>query len=175
LRVARELGEDEIAYLEQPLPRRDIQGLTALRGAIPAQIMIDEGAVTLPEAAEVIARGACDALVLKVWKSGGFADALVMAAMAATAGLGTTVGGVSHGSVLEAAACAHLYASCEPSPLAAEFILGLNVLDPDPISELPGDFQLADGMAVPPSGPGLGVSVDMAEVEARTLDSFVIS
>ncbi|HEX3388041.1 MAG TPA: enolase C-terminal domain-like protein [Streptosporangiaceae bacterium] len=174
LRVAHELGEAEIAYLEQPLPRRDIQGLSALRGAVPAQIMIDEGAVTLPQAAEVIARGACDALVLKVWKSGGFADALVMAAMAATAGLGTTVGGVSHGSILEAAACAHLYACCEPSPLAAEFILGLNVLDPDPISELPDDFQLAGGTALPPSGPGLGVGVNMAEAEARTLDSFVI-
>jgi L-alanine-DL-glutamate epimerase-like enolase superfamily enzyme len=175
LRVAHELSEAGIAYLEQPLPRRDIQGLSALRGAVTAQIMIDEGAVTLPEAAAVIARGACDALVLKVWKSGGFADALAMAALAHTAGLGTTVGGVSHGSVLEAAACAHLYASCEPGPLAAEFILGLNVLDADPITELPEDFQLDGGMALPPAGPGLGVSVDMAEVEARTLDSFVIS
>jgi len=58
---------------------------------------------------------------------------------------------------------------------AAEFILGLNVLDPDPISELPEDFQLAGGTAMPPSGPGLGVSVDMAEVQARTLDTFVIT
>lgn len=175
IQVVDELKDTGVAYLEQPLPRRDVQGLKALRGAVATRILVDEGAVSLPQAAAVIGEGACDGLVLKVWKSGGFADALTMAALADTAGLQTTVGGVSHGSVLEAAACAHLYASAAPSPLAAEFILGLNVLDTDPISELPDDFRPDRGKVLPPDGPGLGVGVDMAEVEARKLAAYTIS
>ena len=43
------------------------------------------------------------------------------------------VGGVAHGNLLEAAAYAHLWTALPRPRFAAEFILGLGVVDPDPV------------------------------------------
>ena len=174
LRVIRGLQDDEIAYLEQPLPRHDLDGLRLLRSQGGAPVFVDESAITLADAFRVISSGACDAVVLKLWKSGGFAGARKMAALAEAAGAGTTLGGVAQGSVLEAAACAHLYASLGVPPMAAEFVLGLNVVDDDPIVALPDGFAIKNGTAEVPAGPGLGVEADMAAARELALATIII-
>lgn len=174
LRVIRGLQDDEIAYIEQPLPRYDLDGLRLLRSQGGAPVFVDESAITLADAFRVISSGACDALVLKLWKSGGFAGARKMAALAEAAGARTTLGGVAQGSILEAAACAHLYASLGVPPMAAEFVLGLNVVDDDPIVALPDSFAVKNGTAEVPAGPGLGVEVDMAAARELALASITI-
>jgi len=112
--------------------------------------------------------------VLKLWKSGGFAGARKMAALAEAAGAGTTLGGVAQGSILEAAACAHLYASLGVPPMAAEFVLGLNVVDDDPIVAMPDSFAVKNGTSEVPAEPGLGVEVDMAAARELALASITI-
>jgi muconate cycloisomerase len=174
LRVIRGLQDDEIAYIEQPLSRYDLDGLRLLRSQGGAPVFVDESAITLADAFRVISSGACDALVLKLWKSGGFAGARKMAALAEAAGARTTLGGVAQGSILEAAACAHLYASLGVPPMAAEFVLGLNVVDDDPIVALPDSFAVKNGTAEVPAGPGLGVEVDMAAARELALASITI-
>jgi muconate cycloisomerase len=174
LRVIRALQDDEIAYIEQPLPRYDLDGLRLLRSQGGAPVFVDESAVTLADAFRVISSGACDALVLKLWKSGGFAGARKMAALAEAAGAGTTLGGVAQGSILEAAACAHLYASLGVPPMAAEFVLGLNVVDDDPIVAMPDSFAVKNGTSEVPAEPGLGVEVDMAAARELALASITI-
>jgi L-alanine-DL-glutamate epimerase-like enolase superfamily enzyme len=169
IRVLRELEPERVAYVEQPLPRSDLDGFRILRGQAGVPILLDESAITLLDAFRAVQSGAGDALVLKIWKSGGILGARKMAALADAAGVGVTVGGVAHGSLLEAAACAHLYSSLEAPGFAAEFALGLNVVDNDPIAKQPDGFVLANGTTTAPAGPGLGIEVDPAAVEEVAL------
>jgi L-alanine-DL-glutamate epimerase-like enolase superfamily enzyme len=162
LRFLRTLGDESVAYLEQPLPRHALDDLAALRTQAGAPVFIDETAIGLPEAYRAMRHCACDGIVLKLWKTGGYSNTKKMAALAEAAGVRTTLGGVAHGSVIEAAACAHLYAAFGTPPLAAQFVLGMNVIDVDPIVPLPQDFWVRDGVASVPEGPGLGVEPDMA-------------
>jgi L-alanine-DL-glutamate epimerase-like enolase superfamily enzyme len=174
LRVLRGLESEHVSYLEQPLPRNDVSGLSMLRSMGGVPVMLDEGAITLADANRMINAGACDGLVLKLWKSGSFLRAVEMAGLAEAAGLRTTVGGVSQGSILGAAASAHLYACVERAPIAGEFVLGLNVLEQDPIAILPDDFKVIDGFASVPQSPGLGVTVDMKAVQELSEEVFTV-
>ncbi len=174
IRVLRQLESDHVAYVEQPLPRADVAGLRALRGASDAPLLIDESAITLAETLHVIQASACDGIVLKLWKTSGLTGARAMGALAHSAGLSTTIGGVAHGSVLEAAACAHLYSSLPARAMAAEFVLGLNVVDLDPVVGLPADFTPRNGSVITPDGPGLGVEVDMEKVGEIALGRYSV-
>ena len=174
IRVARALENDRIAYIEQPLTRVDVNGLRDLRAAAGVPILLDESAITVVDALRLAEAGACSGFVLKLWKSGGFANAVKMAVVAEAAGLAVTVGGVAHGSVLEAAACAHLYSSLPVRAMAGEFVLGLNVVDRDPVVQLPQAFAIRDGSVEPPDGPGLGVDVDMSVVNELALGHYVV-
>ncbi|HWF57914.1 MAG TPA: enolase C-terminal domain-like protein [Candidatus Dormibacteraeota bacterium] len=174
LRVLRALDAEHVAYVEQPLHRDDHVGLRLLRAQGLAPLLIDESAIHVSDVQRLIAAGCCDGLVLKLWKSAGFAGVRRMATLAEASGLGTTLGGVAHGSLLEAAACAHLYSSLASPPLAAEFVLGLNVVDVDPIASAPEGFSVSDGSVRAPSGPGLGVEVDLDAARKLALASFVV-
>lgn len=174
LRTLRALDPAHVAYVEQPLHRDDLEGQKALRQQGLAPLLIDESATHLAEVQRQIGEGGCDGIVLKLWKSGGFSGALRMATLAEAAGLRTTIGGVAQGSVLEAAACAHLAVSTAVPPLGAEFVLGLNVVDHDPVAVLPQDFVPAAGHVKPPSGPGLGIDVDLDAARSIALDTITI-
>ncbi len=174
LRTLRCLDSERVAYVEQPLHRDDLEGQKALRQQGLAPLLIDESATHLAEVQRQVTEGACDGIVLKLWKSGGFAGALRMATLAEAAGLRTTIGGVAQGSVLEAAACAHLAVSTAAPPMGAEFVLGLNVVDTDPIAALPPSFVPRDGHVMPPPGPGLGIAVDLEAARAIALDTITV-
>jgi L-alanine-DL-glutamate epimerase-like enolase superfamily enzyme len=174
LRLLRTLEEESVAYVEQPLPRDDVEGLIALRRLGLAPVYLDESASHLSEAQRLIVKGGCDGVVLKLWKSGGFLGAQRLAALADLGGVRTTLGGVAQGSVLEAAACAHLASSLVKPPLGAEFILGLNVVDTDPLVPLPDEMRPVAGRVIPPRGPGLGVEVDIEAARSLALADLVV-
>lgn len=174
LRVAQALEPERVAYLEQPLQRDQLDGLRALRSRAGTPILLDESAISLADAQRALVAAAGDGLVLKIWKSGGIVGARRMATLAGAAGVLATVGGVAHGSLLEAAACAHLYASLPSPALAAEFALGLNVVDRDPIAIQPPQFVLAGGKTAVPAGPGLGIAIDVDAVREHTLATHVV-
>ena len=56
---------------------------------------------------------------------------------------------------------------------AAEFIFALGVLGPDPLVP-ETDFVIKDGQAAPPSGPGLGITVDEKALERYTLKREIV-
>ena len=174
LRVLRLLESDRVAYVEQPLLRDDVEGLIALRRQGLAPVYLDESASHPSEVQRLIVAGGCDGIVLKLWKSGGFGGARRMAVLAEANGVHTTIGGVAQGSIIEAAACAHLAASLAVPPLGAEFILGLNVVDDDPFTALPPEMTPSAGRALPPSGPGLGVEVDIEAARSLALADIVV-
>jgi L-alanine-DL-glutamate epimerase-like enolase superfamily enzyme len=174
LRVLRALEDEHVAYVEQPMHRDDHEGLRLLRAQGAAPLLIDESAIHASDVQRLIAHGCCDGLVLKLWKSGGFSGVRRMATLAEAAGLQTTLGGVAHGSLIEAAACAHVYSSLAVQPMAAEFVLGLNVVDNDPIATPASDFAVSDGSVCAPSAPGLGIDVDIDAARSLALATFIV-
>jgi len=174
LQPLRDLG---IAYLEQPIARRDIAGLVAIKAAAQGlPLMADESIFTLYDAFELAEAHAVDAFCVKLYKFGGVRKARKIAAVAESAHIKVNAGGVCGFSQLEAAATAHFYASM---PLAhtiggAEFVGGLGVFGPDPLVPEPL-WVIEDGHTKVPQVPGLGVNLDERRVSELTLLKEVIA
>jgi L-alanine-DL-glutamate epimerase-like enolase superfamily enzyme len=174
--VLHALKSHRLDYLEQPVDRYDLKGMAAIRRAASGvPLMADEACGTLKEAHAIIAAEAADVLCIKLYKHGGITPARKIAALAEAANIKINCGGLAVLSQLEAAAGAHFYASrpAETVMPAGEFIFGLGVIGPDPlVGET--DFTIRDGHVVPPSGPGLGVTVDENALERLTLRKEVL-
>jgi L-alanine-DL-glutamate epimerase-like enolase superfamily enzyme len=165
------LAAQGVDLVEQPLPAADLAGLVRLRrlaahlarDAEPKhsrriEIAADE-AVTGAAAVEEIARlGAADVVVLKLCQTGGLAEAMRAGGAAHAAGLSSVVTTALDTSVATAAAL-HLAAAL-PGHIAPCGLATIGLLAGDlaarPIAGAPR-------MSIPP-GPGLGVSVDEAQL-----------
>jgi muconate cycloisomerase len=160
-----------VGYIEQPIARKDIQGMKEVRRAangIP--VMADEALFTLDDAFALAEARAVDAFCIKLYKLGGIRAAKKIAAVAEAANIQLNGGGLATQSQLEAAAGAHFYASTPAKRMmgAAEFVFGLNTIGPDPL--VPDtDFLIRDGHVDVPQGPGLGVRVDEAALKKHSL------
>lgn len=177
LRILDALREERVDYIEQPLPREDLSGMAAIRAnAGGVVLMADEAVFSLQDAWAVANAGAADVLCLKLYKHGGITPARKIAALAEAANLRINIGGLAVFSQLEAAAGAHFCASRPKSQVmpAAEFIFGLGVAGPDPLVP-ETDFKIEDGHVRPPSGPGLGITIDETAVKRLTLLSDSVS
>ena len=170
------LKDDRVDYIEQPVKRYDLKGMAAIRrAATGVPLMADEACGSVQDAAAIVAAEAADVLCIKLYKHGGITPARKIAAIAEAANLKINCGGLAVLSQLEAAAGAHFYASrpAEHVMPAGEFIFGLGVIGPDPLVPQT-DFLVKDGHVRPPSGPGLGVTVDERALEACTLLKEVV-
>ena len=156
------MQEHRVDYLEQPVKRNDLVGMAAIkRAATGVPLMADEACLSIQDAHNIIAAIADAVLCIKLYKHGGITPARKIAAIAEAANIKINCGGLAVLSQLEAAAGAHFYASrpAEHVMPAGEFIFGLGVIGPDPL--VPNtDFVVKDGHVAPPSGPGLGITVD---------------
>jgi o-succinylbenzoate synthase len=89
-RTAREafdaLAQFGLAYIEQPLPAGEIDGMARLRRDAPVRIAADESVATAAGAMRLLEAGAADVLVLKPATLGGPAQALGIAASARRTG-----------------------------------------------------------------------------------------
>jgi len=65
------LKEFNISAAEQPLVKDDIEGLQSLRKIIGIPIIVDESMCSLTDARQLIEKGACDILNIKISKCGG--------------------------------------------------------------------------------------------------------
>jgi len=171
VQVIRALQDHRLDYLEQPVARRDLNGMRMIRlQANGVPIMADEACGSVEDAHAIIEAEAADVLCIKLYKHGGITQARKIAAIAEAANLRVNCGGLAVQSQLEAAAGAHFYASLPANRVmpAGEFIFGLGVVGPDPLVP-ETDFVISEGHVTPPSGPGLGITVDDAAVERLTL------
>ena len=176
LRALEALKDERVDYIEQPVKRHDLKGMAAIRRAgTGVPLMADEACGSIQDAAAIVEAEAADVLCIKLYKHGGITPARKIAAIAEAANLKINCGGLAVLSQLEAAAGAHFYASrpAEHVMPAGEFIFGLGVIGPDPLVP-ETDFLVKDGHVRPPSGPGLGVTVDERALEARTLLKEVV-
>jgi L-alanine-DL-glutamate epimerase-like enolase superfamily enzyme len=176
LRALDALKDECVDYIEQPVKRHDLKGMVAIRrAATGVPLMADEACGSIQDAAAIVEAEAADVLCIKLYKHGGITPARKIAAIAEAANLKINCGGLAVLSQLEAAAGAHFYASrpTEHVMPAGEFIFGLGVIGPDPL--VPDtDFAVTEGHVRPPSGPGLGITIDDRALEERTLLKEVV-
>jgi muconate cycloisomerase len=171
LQALRDLRDERVDYIEQPIDRRDLSGMALIRASgsgVP--LMADEACGSVRDAYDIVTANAADVLCIKLYKHGGITPALKIAAIAQAANLKINCGGLAVQSQLEAAAGAHFYASrpAERVMPAGEFIFGLGVQGDDPLVP-ETDFKVRDGHVDVPLGPGLGVTIDAQMLERLTL------
>jgi o-succinylbenzoate synthase len=154
-RALEALAPYDLAYVEQPLPADDLDGLAALRG----DDRTDDTAGTVPIAADesvatcgvdaVLDAGAADAVVLKPMALGGPDRALAAALRAREFGVDPVVT-TTIDAVVARTAAVHVAAAlpdASPCGLATGSLLDED-LAPDPCG-------IADGRIAVPTGPGL--------------------
>jgi L-alanine-DL-glutamate epimerase-like enolase superfamily enzyme len=162
-RMLEELREYNILFAEQPIPADDPNDLAELRRGSRIPIMADESVFTAADAKQLIQLRAADILSVYPGKNGGIAATLEITQLARAAGLACSMG-----SNLELG-------------IATAAMLHLGAAIPTIASErYPGDFigplyHQADMLTKPlslgpkaarvPDGPGLGVELDMDQVE----------
>jgi L-alanine-DL-glutamate epimerase-like enolase superfamily enzyme len=157
IRLARAIAPYRIALLEQPVPRKDLDGLARVRRAIDIPIMADE-AIEGPETLlAVIRQEAADIVKVKVMKQGGLVRCLQALDLAAAAGLRAVIG---HGFGLALNTLAELHVAA----VASNVIDGCECVGP---TKLTGDVvrqpvAMATGSLAVPMMPGLGAELDDA-------------
>jgi L-alanine-DL-glutamate epimerase-like enolase superfamily enzyme len=155
LPILRAMEAVGLEYIEQPLPRWNVRGMSRVAKALDVPIMADESAFTEQDVLELIDHGAADGVIIKVAKSG-FSHAQGIATVASAAGMLVEVSEMGASSV-GLAAGVHFAASLRTLSYACEIIA------PMLYERMPWDktklLSEVAGWRVPRL-PGLGVSVD---------------
>jgi muconate cycloisomerase len=155
LAAIRALEPYDLAFVEQPVPRWDLEGLAHIGRSVTVPIMADESCFTPHDALALARLGGVSILALKVTKSAGLAGSMAIARIAEAAGLGCYVGCMIETS-LGTAAYLHLALAAAPVTWGCE-LFGPLLLAGDVTRE---PVAYADGCILALDGPGLGVEVD---------------
>ena len=158
-----------LELLEQPVAAWDVQGMAQVRRSVDTLIEADEACYTIHDAMQIVRHEAADVLNVKLAKAGGLLAAKKIAAIAESAGLRLVLG-TAFGLGPEIAAKLHLASATMAVVDAVEFTelsLHGNLLAA-PYNELLA-LPLEDGCLPVPTGPGLGVDLDSAAVDAARL------
>jgi muconate cycloisomerase len=150
-----------VAWIEQPLGRRNLDGLRLLRLRSPAPIMLDESVQTLRDAYEVARAEAADLWNVYVVEAGGLLAASQIFALADALDVPCIIGSQAELGIGTAAA-AHLGVAVPNLPSPCETFGPLRY-ERDVVAVGP---RIAKGLLTPPEGPGLGVQLDWAVVNA---------
>lgn len=154
-------GVARIAWVEQPLPRRNLEGLRLLRQRTRVPIMADESCQTLRDAYDLARADAADVWNVYVVEAGGVQAARDIFALAAVVDIPCILGSQAEMGI-GTAACAHLAAALPNLPYPIETFGPLRY-ERD-IVQTP--IPIAGGYVTPPEGPGLGVQLDWDAIEA---------
>ncbi len=166
-RMLNRLSRFDLQYVEQPLPVDDLVGAADLRRSSPVPICIDEGAYTLQETMNVIRLRAADLLLVDPHETGGLWSCLKAGAVCEAAGI--HVGIHSGGELgLTQAANLHLAASMPNCKIAIDSIYKQHTDD-----ILVEPIPVRNGRAPVPTGPGLGVEVDLEKVRTYRTDRIM--
>jgi muconate cycloisomerase len=148
-----------IDLIEQPVKAHDHAALARLKARFDVAIMADE-ALHGPVDAMALARSdAADVYAVKITQSGGLLPALEVATVARLAGIGLYGGTMLEGGI-GTAATAHVCATFPELAWGTE-LFGPLLLTEEVLSE---PLVYRDFLLQVPSGPGLGVEIDIEKV-----------
>jgi L-alanine-DL-glutamate epimerase-like enolase superfamily enzyme len=163
------LGPANLQLLEQPVAADDLDGLAAVRRAVPMPIMADEAVTDHASLIRVIRADCADIVKLKIMKQGGMLRTKAMIDTATAAGLPVVLG---HGFGLAISTLAEVaLASC-----SAGVMDGLEAVGP---LKMAGDVctsppDLSTGTLQVPVGVGWGVALDHTLLSEYQVESFII-
>ena len=158
------LDRFDLMMIEQPLDYDDLRDHAELQRQVRTPICLDESIGSVRAAADAIAIGACRIVNIKPGRVGGHGESVRLHDLCARHGLP-----VWHGGMLESGiGRAHnIHLSTLPNfTLPGDVAASARYFVPDLI-EPPIAVQ-PDGTISVPTGPGIGVSVDMDRVAAAT-------
>lgn len=158
------LEELGIAFLEQPVSRRHVDAMVDLTRRSRVPIVAHESIATHHDALDASRRGVGHVWALTPPTHGGIATTIDILGIARAAGrpclLGSTVElGVASAMLSHVGAA---FASIHASPIPSD-VIGPLYHEHDVVVSSP---RIANGMAVPPTGPGLGVCLDHERIAA---------
>lgn len=150
----------DLELVEQPLPAHDLDGMAEVRRAIGVPLMADESVRDPRSAMAVIRRGAADIANVYVTEAGGLLKASRIFGMCEAAGIPCMIGSMPELGI----------------GTAAQIHLGVAMANLGPDSDTCGvlyhevdlltrRLKIEDGYAYPPESPGLGIEIDMDELE----------
>jgi muconate cycloisomerase len=146
--------------IEQPLPARAIDGLAEIRRHVDVPIMVDESVGGPRDAMEVIRREAADVVNVYVSEAGGLLNASKVFALCEYAGLPCMIGSMPEFGIGTAA---QIHLGVAMTNLHFDSDTCGVLYHAEDLLETP--LKIENGFAYPPTGPGLGVELDMRVVE----------
>ncbi|MBN9264581.1 MAG: hypothetical protein J0I75_08430 [Hyphomicrobium sp.] len=161
LRVLRAMEALDLVYIEQPVPRWDIDGMRRLADALDTPICADQGAYTPQDVMRLLSCGAADLICIKIPKSGLF-HASTINAICETAGVRCTLGSMLPLG-LGAAAIHHFAIAMRNVDVEMGGVYG-SPLDYFVDDIVQTSTVAADGAIRLSDAPGLGVSVDEEKI-----------
>ena len=159
LRCLPILAELGIALVEQPLAAWNMPGMARLRARSTVPLMADECVFSTHDMLDVARSGAADVVSLKLVKHGGLLATRDVAAVARAAGIGL-YGGCLLESSIGAAAHLQVFAGLGDLEWGCEHF-GPQILTGDLVTE---PLRFEDFHIHLPTGPGLGVTLDPAQL-----------
>lgn len=165
IRKLRDVEAFAPTFIEQPVPRGQEAALAAIARALDAPVLADESVTSPDEMLRAAREGFADAVSIKLMKCGGLGPARAIDAIAAAAGVPSYGGTLWEGGIALAAA-AHLLATLPNCTLGCEFYMPSYALVQDICADV---LRASAGVIQVPGGPGLGVVIDKAALEAQTI------
>lgn len=153
--------------LEQPVSHAEVGALAEIRPKLVVPVMLDESLCGYPDAVRAVDEGLADLLNVRLSKCGGMLASLRIVRLAKRSGLGVQLGCHPGETGLLSAAGRH-FASVVEGLRYIEGSYDRHILARNVIRE---DITFRYGGQAPViNGPGLGVTVDPAALEALTVD-----
>ncbi len=149
------------AWVEQPVPRHDVEDLARVRRSISAQISADESLCSIYDAMTLARSGAVDIVSIKLQKSEGFLKAKKIAAIMEAANIPVVMNSmVETGG--NAAASLHFAASLPNAIPYSAALMSTERLQDDILKA--GSLDISDATIRLTARPGLGVALDEAKL-----------
>ncbi len=165
LRWVPELVDGGVELVEQPTPGEQREVLAEIARRVSAPVMADESAHTPHDVLELAKLGAADVIAVKTTKCGGLQRSRQVVAVAKAAGL-RCHGATSIEGPIGTAASIH-FACAEPGIDYGTELFGPQLFAVE-LLQTPLDYS--EGQVHLPSGPGLGVELDMDVVKRLARD-----
>ena len=156
------LDEFDLLLIEQPLPEEEVAAHADLARLLTTPICLDESITSARAAADAIALGACSIVNVKAGRVGGYLEARRVHDVCAAMGVSVWCGGMLETGLGRAANVA--LAALPGFTLTGDISASARYYAED-ITE---PFEMVDGRLAVPTGPGLGVTVDLARLKEVT-------